>query len=79
MIQVGAYEARTHLSRLLERVRKGEQVVITKYNVPVAKLVPVDFVPDEDITDTIAQIRRFRVGKRLHGAQIRELIEEGPR
>lgn len=79
MIQVGAYEAKTHLSRLLEQVREGEQVVITKHNVPIAKLVPADYAPGQDTADTIAQIRQFRVGKRLRGVQLREMIEEGRR
>ena len=34
MDQVGAYEAKTHLPRLLERVRRGERIVITKHGVP---------------------------------------------
>lgn len=33
-------EAKTHLSRLLEAVRRGEEVTITRYGVPVARLVP---------------------------------------
>jgi prevent-host-death family protein len=35
------HEAKTHLSRLLERVAEGEEVVIAKAGVPVARLVPV--------------------------------------
>ncbi len=38
---VNVHEAKTHLSRLLERVQKGEQVVIAKSGRPVARLVPV--------------------------------------
>ncbi|MGH7673487.1 MAG: type II toxin-antitoxin system Phd/YefM family antitoxin [Gemmatimonadales bacterium] len=34
------HEAKTHLSRLLERVAAGEEVVIAKAGVPVARLVP---------------------------------------
>jgi prevent-host-death family protein len=40
MSEVGAYEAKTHLSELLERVQKGERFVITKHGRPVAELVP---------------------------------------
>ena len=39
---VNVHEAKTHLSRLLERVQKGEQVVIAKSGRPIARLVPVD-------------------------------------
>jgi len=35
------HEAKTHLSRLLERVALGEEVIITRRGKPVAKLVPV--------------------------------------
>jgi prevent-host-death family protein len=39
---VGAFEAKTHLSRLLDDVANGETVYITKYGEKVAKLVPVN-------------------------------------
>jgi len=38
---VGAYEAKTRLSELLERVEAGEEITITKHGAPVARLVPV--------------------------------------
>ena len=41
MIEVGAYEAKTHLPRLLERVANGERITITKHGVPIAILIPV--------------------------------------
>jgi antitoxin (DNA-binding transcriptional repressor) of toxin-antitoxin stability system len=37
-ITVGAFEAKTHLSGLLARVAKGDQVIITKHEKPVARL-----------------------------------------
>jgi prevent-host-death family protein len=39
---VNVHEAKTHLSRLLERVATGEQIVIAKAGRPVARLVPID-------------------------------------
>jgi prevent-host-death family protein len=41
MIEVGVHEAKTHLSRLLQRVAEGEDVVIKRAGQPVARLVPV--------------------------------------
>jgi len=35
------YEAKTHLSHLVARVAKGEEIVIAKAGVPLAKLVPM--------------------------------------
>jgi prevent-host-death family protein len=40
-MEVNIHEAKTHLSRLLERVAVGEEVVIAKAGKPVAKLVPI--------------------------------------
>lgn len=40
-VTVGAFEAKTHLSALLQRVEAGEQITITKHGRPVARLVPV--------------------------------------
>lgn len=37
---VNVHEAKTHLSRLLERVSEGEEIVIAKAGRPVAKLIP---------------------------------------
>lgn len=40
MQTVNMHEAKTHLSRLVERVRAGEEIVIARSGTPVAKLVP---------------------------------------
>jgi prevent-host-death family protein len=39
--QVNIHEAKTHLSRLIEEVEHGEDVVIARHNRPVARLVPI--------------------------------------
>ncbi|MGH9530245.1 MAG: type II toxin-antitoxin system Phd/YefM family antitoxin [Terriglobales bacterium] len=44
-MEVNIHEAKTHLSRLLERVALGEEVTIAKAGTPVAKLVPYDQQP----------------------------------
>ncbi|MDE0374018.1 MAG: type II toxin-antitoxin system Phd/YefM family antitoxin [Rhodospirillales bacterium] len=41
METIGAYEAKTHLSSLLDRVARGESLTITRHGKPVARLVPV--------------------------------------
>ena len=40
MEQVNVYEAKTHLSRLLDRVEAGEEIIIGRAGRPVARLVP---------------------------------------
>jgi len=42
MKTVNTHEAKTHLSRLLKRVAAGEEIVIMKAGVPVARLVPLE-------------------------------------
>ena len=39
MTIVNVHEAKTHLSRLLERVEQGEEIVIARNNQPIARLV----------------------------------------
>jgi prevent-host-death family protein len=48
-MEVNIHEAKTHLSRLLERVAMGEEVVIAKAGTPVAKLVPISRKPKKRI------------------------------
>ena len=42
---INIHEAKTHLSRLLERVRQGEEIVISKAGTPIAKLSPIQQRP----------------------------------
>ena len=76
---IGAYEAKTHLPRLLERVKKGERITITKHGVPVAVLQPPDWETATDIRSVIDEIIEFREHHRLDGLSIRDMIEEGRR
>lgn len=42
MTIVNVHEAKTHLSKLLERMEAGEEIVIARAGVPVARLLPVE-------------------------------------
>jgi prevent-host-death family protein len=78
MTTVGAYEAKTHLSRLLEQVEAGETVIITRHGREVAKLVPAD----PTSADPAAVIDALRTGRRSVGrgrTSIRKMIDEGRR
>ena len=44
MKSVNIHEAKTHLSRLVERVQAGEEIVIAKAGRPAARLVPIEGV-----------------------------------
>jgi prevent-host-death family protein len=39
--EVNVHEAKTHLSRLLQRVAAGEEIVISRAGKPIARLVPI--------------------------------------
>jgi prevent-host-death family protein len=79
MTTVGAYEAKTHLSELLDRVAKGEKITITKHGVPVAVLMPPPNGNRADAREAIARLRELRKGRTLGGLTVRALIEEGRR
>jgi len=76
MPSIGAYEAKTHFSELLQRVRRGERITITHHGVPVAVLVPVESVSAQPVHEVIAAMQAFRRGRSL-GFLLKELIEEG--
>ncbi len=77
METVGAYEAKTHLPKLLERVIKGERITITKHGVPVAVLQPPVPSRKTEPKRIIAELRKFREKHTLKGLSIRDMIEEG--
>lgn len=79
MDRIGAYEAKTHLPKLLQRVAKGESITITKHGMPIAVLRPFEDRTNVDIGSVIKELREFRMGKRLEGGSIRGMIEEGRR
>src|SRR5437588_826142 len=77
---VGAYEAKTHLSELLERVEAGEEITITKHGAPVAKLVPIKKeVSIEERTAAIRRIQKLSGGLSLGELKIKDLLREGRR
>ncbi len=77
---VGAFEAKTHLSELLNRVSKGETITITRHGVPAAMLVPVGQtgkkLTHQDIVDGMRALRK-RIKPDTMSA--REMVEEGRR
>jgi prevent-host-death family protein len=79
METIGAYEAKTHLPKLLERVIKGERITITKHGLPVAVLQPPPTSSKAKPKTIIAELRKFREKQSLKGLFIRDMIEEGRR
>jgi prevent-host-death family protein len=79
MITVGAFEAKTHLSSLLERVAGGEEVVITKHGKPVARLVSAAHIDRERVNDAYERLKLLRKGTTLGGLSWQELRDAGRR
>ncbi|HLJ64221.1 MAG TPA: type II toxin-antitoxin system prevent-host-death family antitoxin [Stellaceae bacterium] len=80
MKEIGAFEAKSRLGQLLDRVEAGEEVVITRRGKVVARLVPPGMAFDrERARRAVARIRERRKGVTLGGLSIEDLINEGRR
>ena len=57
-MQVGAFEAKNTLGALLDRVERGEEIVITRHGKPVARLAPCATAVDRNVArSALARIR----------------------
>jgi prevent-host-death family protein len=75
---IGAYDAKTHFSELLEQVAQGEEIVITRHGMPVARMVPVSPVSStESRQAAIDSMRQLAARSRLDGLRVQDLIAEG--
>ena len=78
MATVGAFEAKTHFSELLERARNGEKIIISKRGVPAAMLVPIETRDTLSPAEAVARLKELRRGINLpKGTTIRDLIDDG--
>ncbi len=77
MAEIGAFEAKTHLPRLLRRVQEGERFIITKHNRPVAELIPFQPRDADRVRAAIAGLKAFQQAHSLGGLSVREMIDEG--
>lgn len=80
METIGAFEAKTHLSALLDRVAKGEKITITRHGIPAAVLGPVTAaegrLSHKEIVEGMRALRqRVKPGK----MSVREMVNEGRR
>jgi prevent-host-death family protein len=83
MAKVTAFEAKTRFGELLERVAQGEEVVITRHDKPVARLVPEGGPRLDEVRRSVEGLRqlqqriRQRSKARLSDADVRAAIDEG--
>ena len=80
MAAIGAYEAKTHLPRLLDRVKQGETLTITRHGKPVANLVPYQHGDRRRAEDALARIEaRRRRSVRCPLEELMATVHEGHR
>ncbi len=86
MATLTAFEAKTRFGEMLERVAAGEEIVITRHDKPVARVVPEGRTRQAEIKDAVASLRalRQRIARRARGsraelsdAEVRGAIDEG--
>jgi prevent-host-death family protein len=75
---IGAYDAKTRFSELIERVTGGEEFTITRHGSPVARLVPFEKTSTpEERRKAIEEMRQLAERNSLRGLKIKDLINEG--
>jgi prevent-host-death family protein len=84
MNTVSAFEAKTHFGNILDRVASGEEIVITRHDKAVARIVPEGGASRESIREAVAQMRLIRTRmttrkgfRPLTDATIKAAINEG--
>jgi prevent-host-death family protein len=83
MAIVTAFEAKTRFGEILDRVSKGEEVVITRHDRPVARLVPEGTQRLDEVRRSVEGLRalqrriRQRSKARLTDREVRASIERG--
>ena len=76
---IGAFEAKTHFSKIIEKAEQGQDYVVTRRGKPVAMILPLDKKPEMTRMEAIEQLMEMR--KLYRGKpgsfNIREAIEDG--
>lgn len=73
----GSFEAKTHLSALLNEVCDGEEIVITRHGKPVAKLSPFNKKSHRSVQETVRSIKEKSKVLSLEEVTVQDLIDEG--
>jgi prevent-host-death family protein len=87
MESIGLFEAKTHLSELVARAERGEEVIITRHNKPVARIVPFENTAAVDVKRRSAALARLQAigadvaarGGPITQGEILDWIREGRR
>ena len=80
MRTIGAFEAKTHLAALLDRVARGEKITITRHGIPAAVLGPVaEAEPRLSHKEIVDRMRALRKRVKRGGISVKEMIGKGRR
>lgn len=79
MQTIAAFEAKTHLSKLLIQVEQGEEFMITKHGHAVAKIIPIKKINHITKAEAIQCLKVFGQKNRLNGVHWKSLRDEGRR
>lgn len=86
MNTVTAFEAKTHMGKLLDRVANGEEIIITRHDKPIARIVPEGRASVESLRETVMGLRALRARiagrketRRLTDREIKSAVREGRR
>ena len=74
---VSAYDAKTHLPRLLERAARGERFVITRHGKPVAQLVPFEEGDAASVRAAVERVAAIRSKLARQGVSLGGVLEAG--
>lgn len=74
---VSAYDAKTHLPRLIERTARGERFVITRHGKPVAQLIPFEEGDDAAIAEALERVDAIRARLARQGVTLTAALAPG--
>jgi prevent-host-death family protein len=77
--QIGVFEAKTHFSKLLDKIEQGNDFIVTKRGKTVARIIPFEKEPEmtfKEAVDQLVEMRKLYRGK-PGSFNIRAAIEEG--
>ena len=74
---VSAYDAKTHLPKLLERASRGERFVITRHGKPVAQLIPFEEGDEATIRHAIDKVEAIRTRLARQGVTLASALAPG--
>ncbi len=77
MRTIGAFEAKTHLSEILEKASQGEETLITRRGIPIAKIIPVEKDSLGMKSNLLQEFKQLRKKLTLVNLSWKELRDEG--